>query len=56
MGSDEIRPTASIPEEIPVTSADDKAAEEMETQAATEAETKNPQPAAPETVIPEVVL
>ena len=42
-------------EEIPATSADDKAAEEKETQAATEAETKIRQPAVPETVIPKAV-
>ena len=57
MGSDE--PQASllnIPEEIPATSADAHAAEEVETQAATEdVDTDIPQPAAPETVIPEAV-
>nr|XP_020182088.1 transcription initiation factor TFIID subunit 4-like [Aegilops tauschii subsp. strangulata] len=45
----------TIPEEIPATSGDVSAAEEMETQAATEAETEIPQPVALETVIPEVV-
>ena len=48
MGSDEILPTPSIPEEIPATSADDRAAEEMETKDATKAEVEIPQPGAPE--------
>ena len=38
MGSKKIHTTPSIHEEIPATSADDKANEEMEAQAATEAE------------------
>ena len=56
MGSEETHTAPSIHEEIPATSADENAAEEMEAQAANEAETEIPQPAAPEIVIPEVVL
>lgn len=56
MGSEEIHTTPSIHEEIPATSADENAAEEMEAQAANEAETEIPQPAAPKIDIPEDIL
>ncbi|XP_073358028.1 uncharacterized protein [Aegilops tauschii subsp. strangulata] len=56
MGSEEPRTTPSIPEEIPATSADENASEEMKTQAATDAESKIPQPVVPENVIPEAVM
>ena len=46
MGSDEPQDSLlTIPEEIPATSVDVNAAEEMETQATTEAEAEIPQPA-----------
>ena len=56
MGSEEPSTTPSIHDEIPATSADEIAAEELKNQAATEEETEIPQPVVPETVIPEVVL
>ena len=56
MGSEEPRTTLSIHEEIPATSADEIAAEELKNQAATEEETKIPQHVVPEIVIPEVVM
>ena len=56
MGSEEPHATPSIHEEIPATSADEQAAEELKNQAATEDETKIPQPVVPETTIPEVVM
>ena len=56
MGSDEIHTAPSIPDEIPATRADEKAAEEMEAQDDIEAKNEIPQPAAPEIEIPEVVL
>nr|XP_020155141.1 uncharacterized protein C45G9.4-like [Aegilops tauschii subsp. strangulata] len=56
MGSDEPQATPlSNPEDIPATNADVNVAEEMKTQAATEAETEIPQPVVPEIVIPETV-
>ena len=56
MGSEEHHITPSIPKEIPTTSADVNVDEELKTQAATEAETKIPQPVVPENVIPETVM
>ena len=56
MGSEDHHSTPSIPEEIPATSVDVNVDEELKTQAATEAETKIPQPAAPENVIPEAMM
>lgn len=56
MGFVEIHATPSIHEEIPATSANENVAEEMEAQAATEAEADIPQPAALEIDIPEVIL
>ena len=56
MGSEEPHPTPSIPEEIPATSVDDIAAEELKSQAVTEEETEIPLPVDPEIAIPEVVM
>ena len=56
MGSEEPRATPSAHEEIPATSADEIAAEELKTQAATEEGTEIPYPVDPEIAIPEVVM
>ena len=55
-GSEEPRTTPSIHEEIPATSADEQAAEELKTHPATEEETEIPRPVDPEIAIPEVVM
>ena len=56
MGSDEPHATPSVHEEIPATSAEDHADEELKSQAATETVPEIPQPVEPEIEIPEVVI